>query len=284
MYFYKASEFAIQNYTMNYLKTLLIALIALCTSTTIAQNDSNKKTLLAIVAHADDETFFSPLLSAYSERYNVHLVIVTNGDMGVRDHAKIPAGKQLQDLRVKEATAACKVLGINKPIFMNYGDGDLHKWEPLFQLDDDIQKLFTTYKPDAILTWGPEGGYGHPDHRIVSNIVTEVFQKAPPTSTSELYYYAITQTVLDKTGNFKTQMGDYFKNNMHALRTDFITHQIAFSNTDLKKGREAFACHWSQFTSDEMDDIYQILDQSEGIIYLRQWNGKVGKNAKAILD
>lgn len=262
------------------IQLLLFTLIMFWAGTVAAQEKNNKKTLMAIIAHADDETFFSPLLSSYSEQYNVYLVIVTKGNMGVREHAKIPAGDSLTNIRIEEAKAACKCLNINEPIFMNYGDGELHKWEPLFALDDDIYKLFEKYKPNAIVTWGPEGGYGHPDHRIVSNIVTEVFQKTPPTDNSKLFYYTIKQSVLDNTGDFKTPMGDYFKNNMHASIPEFITHKIPFSETDLKKGRKAFACHWSQFTADEMDDIYQILDKSEGIIYLRQWNRNTGAESK----
>ncbi len=260
---------------MNKIQTILLTLIMFCTGIILAQENKDKKTLMAIIAHADDETFFSPLLSAYSESHNVYLVIVTNGDMGVRDYARIPSGDSLKKIREKEATEACDCLNINAPIFMNYGDGHLSEWEPLFALDDDVSDLFEKYKPDVIITWGPDGGYGHPDHRVVSNIVTEVFQKTS-SANSELYYYAIEQSVLDKTGDFKTPMGDYFKDNMHATSPEFITHQIPFSGKDLNAGRTAFARHWSQFTSDEMDDIYQILDNSNGIIYLRQWNGSEG--------
>ena len=232
-----------------------------------------KKNILAIVAHADDETFFSPLLSKYAAEHDVHLVIVTNGDKGVRDHAAIPAGDTLRKVRLTEATRACECLGIEPPIFLEYGDGRLHEWEPLFSLDNKIDSLFQLYRPDAVITWGPDGGYGHPDHRIVHSIVTEVFQKALPQPESQLFYYGLPQSVLNKMQSFKSPMGDYFKTNTHPTALEYLTYRIPFSEKDLVAGREAFACHASQFTPDEMDDIYRIVAESDSIIYLRPWNG-----------
>ncbi|MCU4175972.1 PIG-L family deacetylase [Carboxylicivirga sp. N1Y90] len=252
-----------------YLLTIILGVNSLC----VAQAPQEKKTMMAIVAHPDDETHFSPLLAKYADSHNVYLVIVTNGDMGVRDFANIPEGKKLKKVREKEAQAACKCLGINPPVFMNYGDGKLSEWDNVYSLDEDIKALLDEYAPNVIITMGPDGGYGHPDHRVVSNIVTEVFQNWELSNTSSLFYYTITQTILDKTGDFKTPTGDFFKTNIHVMNPDFITHQISFSKEELKLGRAAFGCHESQFTPDEMDDIYQVVVKSDGIIYLRQWNG-----------
>lgn len=242
-------------------------------NTTSTTDIQEKKTILAIVAHADDETFFSSLLSKYAADHDVHLVIVTNGDKGVREHAAIPAGDTLRKVRIKEATRACERLGIHPPIFLNYGDGRLHEWEPLFSLDEKIDSLFQHYQPDAVITWGPDGGYGHPDHRIVHCIVTEVFQKALPKPESQLFYYGLPQSVLNKLHSFKSPIGDYFKTNTHPTALAYLTYRISVSEKDLLAGREAFACHGSQFTSNEMDDIYMIVAESDSIIYLRPWNG-----------
>lgn len=258
---------------MKMTRLFLIVAVLFCSCNTFGQNTPKRKTLMAIIAHPDDETHFSPLLAKYADSYNVYLVIVTNGDEGVRDFANIPAGKKLKKAREKEAQAACECLGINPPVFMNYGDGKLSEWDNVYSLDEDIKELLDEYAPNAIITMGPDGGYGHPDHRVVSNIVTEVFQNWELSNKSSLFYYTITQSIINKTGDFKTPTGDFFKTNLHVMNPDFITHQISFSKEDLKLGRAAFACHESQFTPDEMDDIYQVVVKSDGIIYLRQWNG-----------
>ena len=39
-------------------------------------------------------------------------------------------------------------------------------------------ELAHSLRPDVVLTWGPEGGYGHQDHRLVGDVVTQVFQFA----------------------------------------------------------------------------------------------------------
>ena len=39
-----------------------------------------------------------------------------------------------------------------------------------------LEQVIRDVAPDAVLTWGPEGGYGHPDHRLVSAVVTQIVQ------------------------------------------------------------------------------------------------------------
>ena len=88
-------------------------LIIMGTLTTAVPSQGEPRTLLAIFAHADDETIIAPLLSRYArEGVRVHLAIATNGDKGVREHAEIPAGTALAQARAAELDYACQALGI----------------------------------------------------------------------------------------------------------------------------------------------------------------------------
>src|SRR5688500_13517433 len=46
--------------------------------------------------------------------------------------------------------------------------------ELVYRLTDRIAAEIQRLRPDALITWGPEGGTGHPDHRLVSELVTQL--------------------------------------------------------------------------------------------------------------
>lgn len=238
--------------------------------TNVTSASSEKKTILAILAHADDEFFISPLLSKYNKE-NIYWVVAANGDLGVREHANIPAGDSLKQLRRREAFCTSKTLNINSPIFLDYGDGTLNVWENFYPLNQKIDSLFNLLKPDVVITWGPEGGYGHPDHRMIGNITTEIFQKRPLSENSKLFYYGLPQSALDSLTTFKTEGGEWLITNMLATHKKYLTYRIPYSNNDLSIGRKALSCNKSQFTVDEIDDIYRLVSISDSV-YLRPYH------------
>lgn len=239
----------------------------------IDNTSNNNKTLMAVFAHPDDELIVSPILSKYAkEGVNVLLVVATSGANGVTSHANIPAGDSLAKVRNKEIFCATKTLGINDPIMINYEDGKLSSWNEIFSLDDKIDSLFNKYKPDVVITWGPEGGYGHSDHRMVSNIVTEVFQKNRLIPIKELFYVGFLQETIDSAPKLNTDQGNWFRENYHATQKKFLTYRIPYSKEDFKIARKALECHKSQLTTEAMNDFFTIFD-TNGIQYLRPWNG-----------
>ncbi len=51
-------------------------------------------------------------------------------------------------------------------------------------------------KPDIVVTWGPDGGYGHPDHRMVSNIATQLSRAGAPGMPERLLYMYLTPEMI----------------------------------------------------------------------------------------
>ncbi len=232
------------------------------------------KSLMVIFAHPDDEIVISPILSKYAnEDVTIHSVIVTDGSNGVTPHANIPAGDALAKVRSKEALCVTKNLGIDPPIFLNYMDGDLALKENIYTLDDKIDSLFTKYQPDVVITFGPGGQYGHPDHRIVSNIVTEVFQREASESLQQLLYYGFPNEAVNKGLYLKTDLVKWMNDNLKTTQKRFLTYRIPFDAQNLKLGKEASSCHKSQYTPDDIDDLFAIMGQTGGLIYFRPWNG-----------
>jgi len=140
--------------------------------------------MLAVLAHPDDETLVGPVLARYArEGVKVYLAIATKGEKGANDRAAIPAGEALAKVRREESACACRQLGIEPPILFELNDGELGAISnPLGyniqEVADHVEKLIAELHPAVVVTWGADGGYGHPDHRLASEAVTQAIQAA----------------------------------------------------------------------------------------------------------
>src|SRR5512142_795919 len=93
-----------------------VLLISVMFAEAAAAQRQQPRTLLAIFAHPDDETWVGPVLSRYARSgVKVYLAIATKGEKGVSAHAGIPAGEPLAAARHDEAVCACRQLGIEPP-------------------------------------------------------------------------------------------------------------------------------------------------------------------------
>jgi LmbE family N-acetylglucosaminyl deacetylase len=229
-----------------------------------------QRTLLAVFAHPDDETMVGPLLAHYAKqpRTRVVLVIVTNGDKGVTPFAKIPAGEQLAAVRAKEAACACETLGVQPPILLGLPDGGLASSQVLADVAAKVKRIVDDLRPEVIVTWGPDGGYGHPDHRLVSAVVTQLVQAGE--ATSLLYYVGLPKSRLESDA-LKTLR---FPAPFAPVLDDALNVRVAYTNADAERARRALACHASQFTPQGMDTIAALtLTVNQGRAHLRLWSG-----------
>jgi LmbE family N-acetylglucosaminyl deacetylase len=261
--------------------TLAGAAIAVPVPPSPAQQPA-RKTLVAVFAHPDDEILVAPLLAAYARRgVRVHLVIVTDGEKGVSAHAKIPAGAALAKVRAEEARCSCAAMGIEAPTLLGFKDGELgqiglpsaDKAAPasppgrhLAEVRDRIAKTVGALRPDAIITFGPEGYYGHADHRLVGALVTELVQAGAPGFPAILVYPGFPKERLAGMPDTGTEWAG----------TDerFLTVRVPFDATDLKAARSALACHKSQFPEAQVDPLVGFMTKLlDGRVYLRPWFG-----------
>src|SRR4030095_3188359 len=147
-----------------------------------AMSQERNRTILAVFAHADDEGSVSPLLARYArEKADVYLVIVTRGEK-FAPQTNLSPGEEIAKVRAEEARCAARALGIHPPVLLLFDDVSLGEsvrppWARLAKVDSELRKLFAELRPDVVITWGPEGGYGNPDHRLVGAVVTQLVQR-----------------------------------------------------------------------------------------------------------
>ena len=157
------------------------------------------KTLVVVAAHPDDETPVAPILARYArEGVQVYLIIATGGGAGAGQQGHIPrpestvAGEDLVRRRAEEARCATQALGIQPPILLGFPDGKLGDYVGdralIYRATERIAGELARLRPDAVITWGPDGGTGHPDHRIVSAIATQLQRFGAPGVPERVFY------------------------------------------------------------------------------------------------
>jgi len=156
-------------------------------------------TLLAVFAHPDDEAFRAGGTLALLARrgVRVHLLTATRGEAGSCGDPPLCAPEELPAVREAELRCACRALGVEPPRLLDYRDGTLS------DVDDEqgaahVLAAVRELRPQALLTWPPDGLSGHPDHMAVSHWTMRVFEQAAawgPAAPAALYHLAVPRSV-----------------------------------------------------------------------------------------
>jgi N-acetylglucosamine malate deacetylase 2 len=149
----------------------------------------NAKTLAAVLAHPDDESFpIGGTLARYAhEGVDVHLIVATLGEAGI-------AGKSTGEaaaIRRAELQRACDELGVKQIDTLGFQDGQLAHTQDA-EGHARLEAALRRVAPDVVITFGPDGISGHPDHVTVSRWATDVFDKLSKETNgpNRLYYIA----------------------------------------------------------------------------------------------
>ncbi|MBV8083806.1 MAG: PIG-L family deacetylase [Chloroflexi bacterium] len=132
------------------------------------------RTLVAVHAHPDDESITTGGLLAWAAASGIRTVVVTctGGDIGPRRAAV--EGK-LADVRDRELADALRILGVSRGVRLGYRDSGLLGWPdnhhpeafyaaPLDAAAAGLAGMLEEERPDTVVTYAADGGYGHPDH------------------------------------------------------------------------------------------------------------------------
>lgn len=158
--------------------------------------------LMGILAHPDDESLGmgGAFVKYASEGADTYLLTATRGERGRFGTQQASPGMDIVGkTRAQELLAAADILKIKEVTFLDYIDGDLDKADP-HEVIAKISTHIRRVQPQVIVSFGPEGGYGHPDHIAISQFATAAIVKAAdaafhtknyaPFSVSKLYYLA----------------------------------------------------------------------------------------------
>ncbi len=162
------------------------------------------RTLLAVLAHPDDETFRCGGMLALLARQAVRVQVLTasRGQAGSCGDPPLCRPESLGMVREAELRCACAALGLEPPILLDYQDGALERvseTEAVNQVMAVVQEL----RPQVLLTWPPDGLSGHPDHVAVSRWTTLVFEQAArlgPEVPAALYHLVLPRSIADRLG------------------------------------------------------------------------------------
>lgn len=130
-------------------------------------------TILSVWAHPDDESFSCAGIMATAIKNGQKVICVTanRGELGVQDESRWPANR-LGQIREEEMDEALEILGVKDHIWLDYLDGQCQE-VPLLEAASRIVSAIQQHLPNTILTFGPDGMTGHPDHQSVSRWVSE---------------------------------------------------------------------------------------------------------------
>jgi LmbE family N-acetylglucosaminyl deacetylase len=113
------------------------------------------------------------------------VVVTTRGEAGSWDENRwSPA--DMGTLRTKEMEASLAVLGVSEHYWLDYVDGTCETVEDA-EGTAKVAAIIADVQPDTVLTFGPDGRTGHPDHLAVHRWTTMAFEASAP-SGAGLHY------------------------------------------------------------------------------------------------
>jgi LmbE family N-acetylglucosaminyl deacetylase len=240
---------------MNY-RTIGAAVFAVTLPPAFIGAQATPRTLVAVWAHADDEVAAAPVLARYArEGVQVYMIVATDGAQGGR-YTSIPRGPELARARADEARCATNALGVHPPVLLGFPDAQLGSYvdDParLFVVTARLQAELERLRPDALITWGPDGGTSHPDHRLVSGIVTQLVRSGAPGAPERLFYASL------PVEGFRAMNPSRGEPPFLLPLPKYFSVRVPFSSADFEASRRLMACHQTQYS----DDIAQRVSNA----------------------
>ena len=185
---------------------------------------SNKPlTLMAVHAHPDDEASGTGGMLARYAAEGIRTVLVTctdgrcgDGPGGVKpgepghDPAAVAAARRT------ELEASCAILGVSDLELLGYADSGMVGWAtneapgsfwstPVEEPAERLAELIDRYQPDVVVTYDPNGFYGHPDHIQAHRITTAALARTG--STAKVYWTTIPHSTMAKFAEMAREAG-----------------------------------------------------------------------------
>ena len=211
--------------------------------------------LAAVLAHPDDESFScaGAIAQAHEEGRTTRLLVVTRGEAGTSDEEADPGA--VGDRREAELICAARAIGLDEVSLLDgYPDGGVAD-ESFERLVDDIAAWLADRRPQAVITFGPHGVTGHPDHIVVGSATRWAVERLSEAGIAPNAIYAVSP-VFDPGGNrFDLSPEE-----------QAVTHRIDVTAVAGRK-LEALKCHASQADTAEPISALQAAVDAERTIF-----------------
>jgi LmbE family N-acetylglucosaminyl deacetylase len=235
------------------------------------------KTILAVLAHPDDESFgVGGTLALYASKgYDTYYVCATRGEAGTVDEEHLAGFKDTAEMRTDELMRAAKELGLKEVFFLGYRDSGMPGMDanqhpdaqinhPVEEVAGRVVKYIRKLKPDVVLTFDPIGGYKHPDHIHIHKATVFAFansdnasfypEAGDPFKSQALYFQVfprwflkIATRLMPLFGKDPRKFGRNGDINLKELaEVDFPVHVRLNIRSVTEAKRKASECHASQ--------------------------------------
>lgn len=211
--------------------------------------------LMAVFAHPDDEGQVAGIMAKYaSEGIEVSLACATRGELGATVDPSLLHGRTMAQLRAEELRCVSDALGVKRLRFLEYEEGLFHLADS-DEVDRKVIEIMQEFAPQVVITFGPEGVYGHRDHIAISRSVTSAFHAVRQKWRSQglefplkLYYTAYPRNLFDGLCDQGIEFSIKISGAVHTIEgvpDEKITTIIDVSDFRSQKIK-AFQCHRSQ--------------------------------------
>ena len=216
--------------------------------------DSHKGGLAAVLAHPDDESFgcAGALALAHDAGRPVRLLVVTRGEAGTPEGAEDPA---FGDVREDELRCAAGKIGFTEvTVLEGYPDGGVADM-PFDGLVDEIAAWLADRRPDAVITFGPHGITGHPDHVVVGSATRWAVERLADVGIEPHAVYVLAPVFGPGASRYDLSPEE-----------GAASHRVDVTSVADRKVA-ALACHASQPDAVQEAAAVQALLDSEGALY-----------------
>ncbi len=229
---------------------------------------------MGIFAHPDDESFglAGTLARATMTGHPAAILCATRGEAGEIAAGVDATPENLGQVRERELIAACAAVGVSDVSFLDYIDGHLAEADPGEAVGRIVFHL-RRFRPDVVVTFGPNGGYGHPDHVAIHHFTLAAIQAAAdptrypehvasglqPHRVRKVYYSAFPrERMLAMRAEARKQGSDFIPGGNAAtipveqmgVPMAEITTRVTLNDAEFEAKRHSMAAHASQMPPD----------------------------------
>ena len=242
--------------------------------------------LMTVFPHPDDESLgMGGTLAKYAaEGVEIYLTCLTRGERGWPSSAGENPGMQtLGRMREAELRCAAQSLGSKEVTFLDYIDGEVDQADPkeaIGRIAAEIRRI----RPQVVVTFGPEGVYGHPDHIAASQFTHAAVicaadasytdpKNQPTHRVSKLYYMIDSQPMVEIVGQLigGIQITVDGVRRLHFGYPDWLVTTTIDASQHWATAWQAILCHQTQLPGlkgiMELTDSVRLQIWGEGFFY-----------------
>lgn len=198
-----------------------------------------------MMAHPDDESMGAGGMVLRHTRHGIptHLICATYGEAGWMGKPLGAKPASLPEIRAQELEEAAQALALSGVELWDYPDGavaDADQQEITQRIWEQIGKL----RPRAVVGWGPDGAYGHPDHIAMGACTDAAVAAMTEGERPGLYHLAV-----------DAELADFYREATHLVPSsnglrmqpqESVDVVIALNADEVMMKLRAIDCHRSQ--------------------------------------